>query len=134
MARTVPKLGIGLNYQEALRPFLRRAGSAIDYLEIVPDIIWTDRGRNHEPRYVNDPEGESFIADIRTRMPVVAHSIGLSIGSAHEFKQHHVDEIARWHDWLGFPWHSDHLAFNLASLEEADVLVGVPLPLPLDYE
>jgi uncharacterized protein len=130
----VPKLGVGLNYQESLRPFLQQADLPIDYLEVVPDIVWTDRGPEHKPRYVEDPEVAAFVARMRKRLPVVAHSIGLSIGSAHDFKQDHVDELARWHDWLGFPWHSDHLAFNIADLEQDEVFVGVPLPLPLDRD
>jgi len=65
---------------------------------------------------------------------MVLHSIGLSIGSAHRFDHVHISQIARWHDWLNFPWHSDHLAFMLAKHSVGEVNVGVTMPLPCDQE
>ena len=41
--------------------------------------------------------------------PVVAHSIGLSIGTAARFDQGHVAQIAEWRRRYRMPWHSDHL-------------------------
>ena len=47
--------------------------------------------------------------------PIVAHGIGLSIGSAGIFDTAHVDQVERWRRRLGFAWHSDHLVFHLAE-------------------
>jgi uncharacterized protein len=130
----VAKLGVGLSYQAPMRPFIMRALGDLDFLEVIPDILWTDRGHGRAPRYVDDPDGVAFLNRVRAHIPVIAHGIGLSIGSAHRFDHDHVEQVARWHNWLGFPWHSEHLAYSRAELDESEVNVGVTLPLPLDEE
>jgi uncharacterized protein (UPF0276 family) len=136
----VPRLGIGLNYQGPLRDFIEREPETFDFLEVIPDLLWTDRGRGARPRYVEEADGVGFVERVAETKPVIAHSIGLSIGSAHRFNRAHVRQIAEWYERLRFPWHSDHLAYNLAEhAEESDqgqpeINLGVTLPLPLDQE
>ena len=128
----VPKLGIGLSYQEPMRSCILRGLGGLEVLEVIPDILWTDRGRGAVPRFLDDREGVAFLDWVRDRLPVIVHGIGLSIGSAHRFDRDHVEQIARWYDWLGFPWHSEHLAYNRVDLDGTEVNVGVTMPLPLD--
>jgi uncharacterized protein (UPF0276 family) len=130
----VPKLGIGLAYQSAMRPFIEEERGRFDFLEVVPDILWTNRGRGQSPQYIDDPEGTSFLRAVRNEMFVIPHSIGLSIGSANSFERDHAQHIKRWHEWLKFPWHSDHLAYNLAEHADREMNVGVTLPMPHDEE
>ena len=130
----VQKLGVGLAYQPAMRPFIEAEADRLGYLEVVPDILWTDRGSGHTPRYVDDPDGVGFLRQMRAHRTVVPHGIGLSIGSAHRFKRAHLDQLKSWHQWLDFPWHSDHLAFNLAEHGIDELNVGVTVPLPMDRE
>ena len=132
----VPKLGVGLAYQAPLRGFIETSSNAFDFLEVVPDILWTDRGPGQRPRYRDDPAGTAFLRQVRERMPVIPHSIGLSIGSAHRFDSEHVEQIERWREWLDFPWHSDHLSYSVAEHVEGDgeVNAGFTMPLPLDRE
>ena len=129
----VPKLGIGLAYQPQLRSFLMESSSAFDFLEVVPDVLWNDLGPGCRPRYVADPDGTAFLRTIAEQKPVIPHSIGLSIGSAHRFDHEHVAQIASWYEWLRYPWHSDHLSFHLAE-HGAEVNVNLTMPLPLDWE
>jgi len=129
----VPKLGIGLAYQPALRPFIETRRAAFDYLEVVPDILWTDLGRGHEPRYVEDEEGMAFLARHAAGRPVVPHSIGLSIGTAHRFNRDHLAQMERWLERFPAPWYSDHLAYNLAEHGADELNAGVTLPLPRDW-
>jgi uncharacterized protein len=131
---SVPKLGVGLEYQAQVRPFIEGSLDAFDFLEVVPDILWADRGPGSEPRYLEDPEGTAFLTEVATEMPVIPHGIGLSIGSAHGFNRDHVEQIARWYDWLHFPWHSDHLAYHLAEHRSEELNVNLTLPLALDEE
>jgi uncharacterized protein (UPF0276 family) len=131
----VPKLGIGLNYQPQLRSFIEEhAGEAFDFLEAVPDIFWIDHGRGSMPRYVDHAEAWRFLDGVAARVPVIPHSIGLSIGSAHRFNHDHLGQMRACYDRLRFPWHSDHLAFHLTGHEDpasvADDNVGVTMPLP----
>lgn len=130
----VPKLGVGLAYGPSFRGFIERRGHLFDFLEVVPDTLWTDAGVGRARRYADNPAGVEFLKGVRRTMPVVLHSIGLSVGSAHRFDSEHVGQIARWHEWLDFPWHSDHLSFNLAAHGADEMNVGVTLPLPYDRE
>lgn len=131
---TVPKLGVGLAYQAQLRPFIERSSDAFDFLEVVPDILWTDLGWGSDPRYVEDAAGTGFLEQVGVAMPVIPHSIGLSIGSAHRFDRDHVEQMARWYEWLRFPWHSDHLAYHLAEHDGGELNLNLTMPLPLDRE
>ncbi|HYN22447.1 MAG TPA: DUF692 family protein [Thermoanaerobaculia bacterium] len=128
----VAPLGIGLAYQPALRPFIEEKRDTFDYVEIVPDLLWTDRGTGQEPRYLDDEEGLAFLRHAADGRPVIPHGIGLSIGTAHRFNRGHLSQIEKWFRWFDFPWHSDHLAYNLAEHGIDEMNVGVTLPLPRD--
>jgi uncharacterized protein (UPF0276 family) len=131
---SVPKLGVGLEYQAQIRPFIETSPEAFDFLEVVPDILWNDNGPGSRPRYVENADGTAFLSEVVAVMPVIPHSIGLSIGSAHGFNRDHIAQMVRWHEWLGFPWHSDHLAYHLAEHESEQLNVNLTLPLVLDEE
>lgn len=129
---------MGLNYQPQFLSFLEARFDEFDFLEIVPDIFWIDRGIGASPRYVEDAVQVEFLNRMLGRMPVIMHSIGLSIGSAHRFNRSQLAQLAKWQGRLGSPWHSDHLAFHLtgASLAEAhgsapltESNAGVTMPL-----
>jgi uncharacterized protein (UPF0276 family) len=130
------RLGIGLAYQESLRPFIATSSETFDFLEVVPDMFWNDMGSSRGPRHVLTREGDDFFAWAQTlRKPVIPHSIGLSIGSAHRFDQGHVEQMARWRERLDFPWHSDHLSYHLADHGgDRDLNLGLTLPLAFDRE
>jgi uncharacterized protein (UPF0276 family) len=132
----IPRLGVGLAYQAQLRDFIERRPDAFDYLEVVPDILWTDLGQNASPRYVDDADGLAFLDRVAAEKPVIPHSIGLSIGSAHLFDRAHVAQIERWYERFHFPWHSDHLSYHLAEHgeDEGDVHLNLTMPVALDRE
>lgn len=129
-----PKLGVGLAYQPAMRGFIEDNADRLDYLEVVPDMLWTDRGVGASPRYIDDPQGVDLLRGFSAERPVIPHSIGLSIGAAHRFNREHIRQLRAWHDWLRFPWHSDHLAYNLAEHGAVEINAGVTIPLPRDEE
>jgi uncharacterized protein (UPF0276 family) len=130
----IPPLGIGLAYQPALRPYIEEKRDTFDYVEVVPDLLWTDLGAGRSPRYVDDEEGLAFLRRAADGRPVIPHGIGLSIGTAHRFNRDHLAQVEKWLGWFGFPWHSDHLAYNLAEHGIDEMNVGVTLPLPRDRE
>jgi uncharacterized protein (UPF0276 family) len=129
-----PRLGVGLLYQEELRPFIECRKSSFDFLEVIPDLFWTDLGPDQSPRYIENRQAMETLRQLQADVPIVLHSIGLSIGSAHRFDREHVSQIARWYERMKFPWHSDHLAFIVAAHGAGEVNVGVTLPLPYDEE
>ena len=130
----LPKIGVGLAFQAPLRSTVEDPGNDFDFVEVVPDIFWTDCGPAHSPRHLDDPDGVALLDRIRCERPVVAHSIGLSIGSAHRFDIGHVEQMRRWCDRFRFPWHSDHLAYHLAEHAGREMNVGITLPLARDRQ
>jgi uncharacterized protein (UPF0276 family) len=132
--QALPKLGVGLAFQAPLANLIEACGDGLDFIEVVPDMLWNDFGAGEQPRYLDDAEGIAMLGRVAARRPVVPHGIGLSIGSAHRFEREHVAQLRRWHDWLRFPWHSDHLGFHLAVHDGHDVNVGVTLPLARDRQ
>lgn len=127
-------LGVGLEYQEALRPFISAESDAFDFVEVIPDLLWRDAGRGMSPRYTENTEATAFVAEVAQRQPLLCHSIGLSIGSAEHFEREHVAEIRSWWERFRFPWHSDHLAYQRVDLDDRPVQAGITLPLALDSE
>lgn len=134
MRTSLPRLGVGLAYQAPLSALFDATADVVDYVEVVPDILWTDRGTDAAPRHLDDPEGLARMRALHARMPVVPHSIGLSIGSAAHFDRGHIAQIERWRRRLDFPWHSDHLAFHLVEHHGRRVNAGITLPLARDRE
>jgi uncharacterized protein len=132
--QALPPLGVGLAYQAPLAPLIEAGGAEIDFVEVVPDILWTDLGPGARPRHLDDEASIQTLTRLRGQRPLVAHSIGLSIGSAGGLDLAHLAQIHRWWQRWRFPWHSDHLAFHLAQHEGRTMNVGITLPLPRDRE
>src|SRR4051794_5872118 len=92
----LPKLGVGIIYNPALPNFLRSSLDALDYLAIIPDRFRTDQGVGASPRFIELEDQIDLLDWVAERRPVVAHSIGLSIGSAGLFDTGYVAEMAHW--------------------------------------
>ena len=132
----LPKLGVGVLYNPSLGGFVREHLDALDYLAIIPDRFWSDEGKDAPERY-DELEGQVELLDgAARRVPIVCHSVGLSIGSAELFDEQHVEQIARWNERYRFPWHSDHLSFIRMPGVDAhtELSAGLPLPVPYDRE
>ena len=131
-----PRLGAGLSYQGALRTFVRDHLDAFDFLEIIPDIFWTDEeGASEGARFRENAEAVRFLDTVAECRPLVAHSVGLSIGSAERLDRLYIEQLARWQARYHFPWMSEHLAFTrLPGAAQKDLDLGVMLPLPFDED
>lgn len=129
---TVQKLGVGLLYNPVVPGFLAQHFDDLDFLEIIPDREWSDRGVSVNPRYEILEKSFSYFRRCRERKPMLCHSIGLSIGSADLFDLGHVTQIRRVHDELDFAWHSDHLSFSRLPDSEHELNTAISLPVPYD--
>ena len=130
---TLPKLGVGISFQAPLQSFVEAHLDTFDFIEIIPDTLWNDRGSGLIPRYEENRDAQVFLRQLASYKPLIAHSIGLSIGSSNWFDTEHVAQIAKWQRQYNFPWHSDHLSFN--RLEHASghaIDVGFTMPVPYD--
>lgn len=62
-------------------------------------------------------------------LPIVMHSIGMSICSAGIFDEGYVNHLARWRTRYRCPWASDHLSFTrFGQGHEANAAVALPVP------
>lgn len=133
--RELPKLGVGLLYNPSLPEYLRDHLESYDYLSIIPDMFWTDAGASASPRFVELPGWIEVLEWVRARKPVIAHNIGMSLGSAGPFDTDYVGHLRRWHQRYDFDWHSDHLSFvRVTGAEGHDHNAGLAVPVPYDRE
>jgi uncharacterized protein (UPF0276 family) len=133
----LPRLGVGVLYNPSLSRFVREDLDALDYMAIIPDRFWSDEGAAAGSQRYDELEGLVELLDgVAERVPIVGHSVGLSIGSAELFDTQHVEQIARWQARYDMPWHSDHLSFIRMPGVDAhtDLSAGLPLPVPYDRE
>ena len=134
------KLGVGLLLNPALPQFLESYPHSFDYLELIPDREWEDRGVHATPRYSTLGKSLEFLRRIRDRKPMLCHSVGLSIGSARIFDTGHIEQIRWMHEQLDFAWHSDHLSFSRLpdatklSIAKHELHTAISLPVPYDWD
>lgn len=132
---SVRPLGVGLMYNPAVPGFLEDHLDAIDFLEITSDMFWTDRGPGSAQRFEDLESWTRVLDGIAADRPVVAHNVGLSIGSANRFDVEYLGQIKRWQERYRFPWHSDHLSFSqILDARGRDRAAGMALPLPFDEQ
>lgn len=117
--------GVGLLYNPATPQFLRSHLSAVDYVEIAPDMFWTDRGAGVVQRFEYLESWGDDIEWLASRCPIVAHVSGYSVGSAAALDEEYLAHLAEWLARYPFRWHSGHLCGAPDSF---------PAPLPFDRE
>jgi uncharacterized protein len=131
----LPWLGVGLLYNTSLHRFIETDLDSSDFVAIMPDIFRTDRGPGARPRFLPLETIPRVLDRFAAKRPVVAHSVGLSIGTAAFFDAEYVAEIAHWQARYGFPWHSEHLSFfRLPGANGGERHTALALPVPYDRE
>jgi uncharacterized protein (UPF0276 family) len=134
-ATLVPRLGVGVLYNPALPEYLRTRRETYDYVEVIPEMFWTDRGPGARPRFVELEGWIAMLEWIASKCPVVGHNIGLSLGSADWFDDEYPEHIQDWNRRYRFAWHSDHLSFvRITTAEGHDHNAGLAVPVSYDHE
>jgi len=132
----LPRLGIGIQHNPILPAFLRENLALVDFVEVMPDLFWTDRGRAcaGADRFQDIDSSSRFLDWLFPRRTVIAHDIGMSIGTAAGFDSGYVAQLGRWRARYPFVWHSDHLSFGRVPRGDGagDLHAGLPLPVPYD--
>jgi uncharacterized protein (UPF0276 family) len=131
--KALPALGVGLLLNPDTLASPEPAG-ACQYLEVIPDRFWLDAGSGASSRHRELGPSVAALDRLAQRLPIVGHSIGLSIGSASLFDRGHLEQIARWQQRYGFAWHSDHLAFSRLAEHGVELNAAVTLPLTRDED
>jgi len=130
-----PPLGIGFTYQRGLGRMLASRRDLVDFWELSPDVMCREHVHGHQRVLRYDPAQLAEALDVTADRPVVVHGLGLSIGSVAGWNDGYLDILDELHARRPFVWHSEHLAFLLATHPDGRQLhTGVPLPLPFTDE
>jgi uncharacterized protein (UPF0276 family) len=131
----VRAVGVGVLYNRALTKLLLARALPVDYVEVIPERCWTDRGRGVRPRFVEHPRDLATLEALAQMYPLVAHGVGLSIASATQFDIEHIQQLGAWRRRFGVRWVSEHLAaVRVTANGVVDHHAGIALPLPWDLE
>jgi uncharacterized protein (UPF0276 family) len=114
MYDSLPRLGVGLGYGEALHDDILGHASRIDFLEVTADQF-----------LYASPDRLGRLLALRGQFPLIPHSIGLSVGTAAPLDTDYLDRLAAFVSQAGGSWFSDHLGFT--RVPETDVQQFVPL-------
>jgi uncharacterized protein (UPF0276 family) len=126
---------VGLLYNPALPRFLRENLDSVDYVSLIPDMGHEDRGAGQSPRYVEIEAWVELLNWLTTCRPLIAHNVGLSIGTAGRFDREYVEQMKHWHGRGHFVWHSDHLSFaQVRDAHDHEHNAGLAIPVPYDEE
>jgi uncharacterized protein len=121
--------GVGVLFNPALSEFVRAHRSTLDYLSVIPDRTWMDHGRGASPRFEELAAVSHVLDEAAGSLPLVMHSIGMSICSAGIFDEGYLDQLALWRARHGCAWASDHLSFTrFGQGHEANAAVALPVP------
>lgn len=133
MADGKRECGVGVLFNPALADFVSAHVGTLDYLAVIPDRFWVDRGIGRSPRFEETLAGEAVLAAAARSIPVVLHGIGLSICSADVFDREYLAQLARWRHRYQCPWVSEHLSFSRIGVGH-ETNAAVALPVPYDHE
>jgi uncharacterized protein (UPF0276 family) len=106
---TVPRLGPGAVYCEALHPLFEAHPDLIRVAEIEPSSAWIKAPGASGAIRSNPIELERIAALPQAKL---VHGVGYPVGGTICDQDAHVGEQRRWAERLGAPWTSEHLSFN----------------------
>lgn len=130
-----PFLGVGILYNPSLETYFDLYPESINYIEIIPDIWFTDNGVGKPDRFAMSPGYAAKIQKLGERWPLVAHHVGFSLGTAGYFDPEYLDNVIRLQETYNFAWNSDHLSYSKVHDDEvAEYSTCLSLPLPFDDE
>jgi uncharacterized protein (UPF0276 family) len=119
------RCSVGLFYNPAMPQFLRTHLSAVDHVEVAPDMFWTDHGPEAPQRFELLEPWVDELDWLAPRCPLVAHGVGYAVGLARTPDEQYFEHLSGWLGRYPFRWHSSHLSGAPAEC---------PAPLPLDHE
>jgi len=127
--------GVGVVLNRAIPDFLASHPDAVDYVEVIPETLWTDRRQNIEPRFEWITKAVEDVERLAEHYPLACHGVGLSVGSASPLDERHLVEVKRFLDRFGVERYSEHLGFNRVPGENGlDHHMGLGFPVPCDNE
>jgi uncharacterized protein (UPF0276 family) len=114
---------LGATYEGGDPDLLLRLVEVADYLEVTPDSIAIgERGDARIRAEVID----ELRAVAANGTAVVAHGVGLSIGSASGWNEHYLSLLDELFEALPLRWHSEHLGYTTVDGERLGTILALP--------
>jgi uncharacterized protein (UPF0276 family) len=124
---------VGALFNPSLHRIGDRLTRTLDYLAVIPDRVWRDRGRNAPGRFQQVPRQQRWLEQAASELPIVLHAIGMSICSAESFDAEFADNLMAWAVRLNSPWISEHLSFSrVGSGHEVNAAIALPVAYDLE--
>ncbi|MCH2187280.1 DUF692 domain-containing protein, partial [Myxococcota bacterium] len=112
-------LSVGLGFRRALAESLFSAPSgSIDFVELAPENYLGFGGTRRR-----------LLQKARSKWPVIAHGLALSLGGDDDLDSDYLDQLARFLSDLGTPHYSDHLCVGSAHGRHSHELLPLPRTL-----
>lgn len=112
---SLPFLGAGLGYRRAIRAFYRDHADKLGFLEVMPEHL------------LDAPPGaRAALRQDCAQLPVVTHSVTLSVGTATGPDARFLPKMARISRQFKAPWCSDHLCFTKIGQRNIGQLTPIP--------
>lgn len=134
---------VGALFNPSLDRISGGLASTLDYLAVIPDRMWHDCGRNSAHRFREVPGQRRRVEQAASELPIVLHSVGMSLCSAGIFDRELADNLIEIATRFKSPWMSDHLSFSRVGTghgtndepeREAGGEVNAAFALPVAYD
>ena len=117
---------LGVSYVGYQPLLMERLLPLVDALEISPDILRVDAADAGSL----DVEALAELRDCASEVAILAHGIGLSIGSADRWNDSYLQTLDTLFNTVPVQWHSEHLGYTTVDGR----FLGTMLPMPRTHE
>lgn len=126
---------VGLLVNGVTTEVLAGQPDAVDFVEVIPEMLWVDRGGAEPDRFGDIPVAVAQLESLAARYPVIGHGVGLSIGSGVPPDIGHLGRVHTWLERWGVEAFSEHLGFARVRADDGQERhVGLGFPLPCDED
>jgi len=113
---------LATTYEGTGRELLERIAPLVDFLEVPPDSIARSNGGRANLR----PEILGELASVTPPLKLIAHGVGLSIGSFDGWNEQYLQLLDQLFNRFTPQWHSEHLAYTTVAGESLGTMLALP--------
>lgn len=121
-AQIMPPTAVCMTYEGQHPELLELAAPFTEYIEVTPDTI-AQRANGHARLR---PEILRELSAIAPSKRIVAHGVGLSIGSHDGYSTEYLHLLDEFTAHLDIEWHSEHLGYTKVDGENLGTMLALP--------
>jgi uncharacterized protein (UPF0276 family) len=119
---TSTRPGLGTTYEGYNPDLWERVLPFVNYLEVTPDAL----AQAHGDEVTLDPRAMAELRDLSTAVPILAHGVGLSIGSHNGWSEGYVRLLDDFVAQVPVAWTSEHLGYTTVDGENIGTMLAMP--------